>query len=180
MVLDPDELVEQRELEGVEIASAVLDGLKLPGLRLTDIRGSRLNASGGDWRGCGLLYVELLEARLIGLDLAEGSVREVRFEGCKLDYVNFRMAGLDFVTFENCELIGADFQGARLNSVRFSHCRLAEADFTKATLANVDFRGSELAGIAGSLIGLRGAIVDSLQLMDLSAPLAAELGIKVE
>jgi uncharacterized protein YjbI with pentapeptide repeats len=71
-------------------------------------------------------------------------------------------------------------QGARLASVRFSDCRLAEADFTKATFSRVDFRGSELAGLGGSLLGLGGAIIDSLQLMDLSPQLAAELGIKVE
>jgi uncharacterized protein YjbI with pentapeptide repeats len=56
---------------------------------------------------------------------------------------------------------------------------MAAADFSKAELAHVDLRGSELA-LAGSLLALRGATIDSLQLMELSRPLAAELGITVE
>ncbi len=54
-----------------------------------------------------------------------------------------------------------------------------EADFSKALLTRVDLRGSELA-LAGSVLGLRGAIVDPLQLMDLARTLAQELGIAVE
>lgn len=56
---------------------------------------------------------------------------------------------------------------------------MAAADFSKAELAHVDLRGSELA-LGGSLLALRGATIDSLQLMEISRPLAAELGIAVE
>jgi hypothetical protein len=40
-------------------------------------------------------------------------------------------------------------------------------------------RGSGLA-LAGSVLGLRGATIDHLQLMELSRNLAQELGINVE
>jgi uncharacterized protein YjbI with pentapeptide repeats len=181
LAIDPEELAAERELEGVALApGASLDGAKLRGLRLVDVRGERLSATSGDWRGASLLRVELREARLTGLDLGEAKLREARFVGCKLDYANFRFAAIEYVSFEDCVLGRADFQGARLDSVRFDGCQLGEADFTKATLQRVDFRGSDLTGLAGSLLGLRGAIVDSLQLIDLSPQLAAELGIRVE
>ncbi len=178
--VDAESLAEERELEGVVIAGTALDAAKLRGLRLVDVRGERISATSGDWRGAGLLRVELREGRLTGLDLGEAKLREVRLVGCKLDYANFRFATLEYVSFEDCVLARADFQGARLDSVRFDGCQLGEADFTKATLNEVDLRGSELNGLGGSLLGLRGAIVDSLQLMDLSPQLAAELGIVVE
>lgn len=178
---DLDELTAERELQELELVpGAALDGTKLRGLRLSDVRAERLSATSGDWRDGGLLRVELRAARLTGLDLGEAKLREVRFAGCKLDYANFRFATLEYVSFEDCVLNRADFQGAKLDSVRFSGCQLGEADFTKATLSRADFRGSELAGLGGSLLGLRGAIVDSLQLMDLSPQLAAELGIEVK
>lgn len=178
--VDAEALAEERELEGVAIAGTVLDGVQLRGLRLVDVRGERVSASSGDWRESGLQRVELREARLTGLDLGEAKLREARFVGCKLDYANFRFAAVEYVSFEDCVLVRADFQGAKLTSVRFEGCQLGEADFTKATLDRVDFRGSDVAGLGGSLLGLRGAIVDSLQLMDLSPQLAAELGIAVE
>lgn len=179
--IDPEELAGERELAEVELApDTALGGAKLRGLRLTDVRAERLDVAGGDWRGAGLLRVELHEARLTGLDLGEAHLREVRFVGCKLDYANFRHSAVECVSFEDCVLAQADFQGARLDSSRFERCQLGGADFTKATLARVDLRGSELAGLAGSLLGLRGAIVDSLQLMDLAPQLAAEMGIQVK
>ncbi|MGH8432222.1 MAG: pentapeptide repeat-containing protein, partial [Solimonas sp.] len=67
--IDLDALVEERELEGGVLASVSLDGANLRGLRLIDVRGEHLSAVNGDWRGAGLLRVELREARLTGLDL---------------------------------------------------------------------------------------------------------------
>jgi hypothetical protein len=47
------------------------------------------------------------------------------------------------------------------------------------TLSEVDFRSSELIDPRGDPLALRGAIVDSLQLIDLAPLLAARLGIRV-
>ena len=76
-------------------------------------------------------------------------------------------------------LTGADFHGARINASRFSDCELLDADFTAAQLALADLRGSRLVP-AGSLLALRGAVIDPLQLLELALPLAHELGITVE
>ncbi len=46
-------------------------------------------------------------------------------------------------------------------------------------MSRVDLRGSELT-LTGSVLGLRGAIIDPLQLMELAQMLARELGITVE
>ncbi|MET0558860.1 MAG: pentapeptide repeat-containing protein [Solirubrobacterales bacterium] len=178
--IDAEELARERELEGVALAPAALDDADLRGLRLVDLSAERLSAASGDWRGASLLRAELREARLTGLDLGEARLREVRFRGCKLDYVNFRHAELEYVSFEDCVLAHADFQGSRLDSVRFAGCQLGAADFTKATLSRVDLRGSDLAGLGGSLLNLSGAVVDSPQLIDLAPQLATELGIRVE
>ena len=83
------------------------------------------------------------------------------------------------MSFEDCVLDGADFQGAKIDHTYFTGCRLLEADFSKAKMARVDLRGSELA-FAGSVLGLRGAILTPLQLMELGPALAHELGMSVE
>jgi uncharacterized protein YjbI with pentapeptide repeats len=193
------ELAAQFDLEGVRISSPALSGAnagsgrferahlkdvnlddsKLRGVELVDVKAERVGAANGDWGGASLRRVAFQEARLTGLDLGEARIEEARFEGCKLDYANFRHSVIEHATFEDCVLTSADFQGARLYAVRFSDCQLGSADFTKAELAHVDFRGSELA-LAGSVLGLRGAIVDPLQLMDLSRTIAHELGIVVD
>lgn len=163
----------EAQLEDVE-----LDGSKLRDLSMVDVIAERLSAANGDWGGATLRRVSLGGSRLTGLDLGEAELEDVLFRDCRLEYANFRNSAIEHATFSGCLLRGADFQGARLRAVRFEGCRLAEADFSRAALEAVDLRGSELT-LAGSLLGLRGAIVDSVQVMELSRPLAAELGISV-
>jgi uncharacterized protein YjbI with pentapeptide repeats len=197
--VEVDELEAQFELEGVRLQSAALDGAeagsgrfeqvylsevsfegaKLRALELVDVSGERVSAANGNWGAALLRRVYFHEARLTGLDLSEARIEEAHFKSCKLDYANFRHSAIEYATFEDCVLTHADFQGARIYATAFSGCQLADADFSKAELAHVDLRGSQLA-LAGSVLGLRGAIVDSLQLIELSPLIAHELGIVVE
>lgn len=166
--------IEAAQLEDVDLEEA-----KLPGLQLIDVEAERLAAANGFWGGATLRRVSLRGCRLTGLDLGEAHLEDVRLEGCKLDYANFRNSRVENVSFKECVLRGADFQGARLRGADFDDCELVEADFSRAELERVDFRGSQLA-LAGSVLGLRGAIIDSLQLMELSRPIAHELGLTVD
>lgn len=153
-------------------------GSRLCGLRLVDVRGVSLDASNSDWRGAHLRRVSFSGCRLTGVTLSEVNLEEVRFSDCKLDYANFRSAELSEVTFEDCVLTEADFQGARAESSRFSGCLMQGTDFTKAELDGVDLRGSEL-GLTGGVEALRGAIVSTVQAIDLTAPLAEAAGITI-
>jgi uncharacterized protein YjbI with pentapeptide repeats len=82
------------------------------------------------------------------------------------------------VTFENLLLRDVDFGSARLRRVSFPGCTLAGADFTKVTCVDVDLRGAEL-GITAGYESLRGATIDSVQLIALAPRLAHHLGITV-
>lgn len=152
---------------------------KLRAVQFTDVIAERIDAANGDWGGAQLRRTRFSDARLTGLNFAEARIEEVSFKGCKLEYANFRHSAIKQVSFEDCVLTGADFQGARIDATLFSGCHLVEADFSKAELSRVDLRGSELA-FAGSVLELRGAIINPLQLMELARALAQELGITVE
>jgi uncharacterized protein YjbI with pentapeptide repeats len=166
-------------LARAQLVDVDLGESKLRGVELVDVIAERLNATNGDWGGAQLRRSLFSDARLTGLGLAEARIEHVRFKLCKLDYANFRHCEIEHVSFEDCVLTGADFQGAKIKETVFSGCQLLEADFTKAELSRVDMRGSGLA-LAGSVLGLRGAIIDPLQLMELARTLAHELGITVE
>jgi uncharacterized protein YjbI with pentapeptide repeats len=166
--------IHRAQMRDVELA-----GSRLRAVGLLDVSAERLNAANGDWTSASLRRVRLSDARLTGLSLAEAELEEVSFRACKLDYANFRNSKLARVSFEDCVLTAADFQGASVRDTRFAGCELIETDFTKAKLSRVDLRGSRLA-FAGSMLGLRGAIVDSGQLIELARPFAHELGVLVE
>jgi hypothetical protein len=81
-------------------------------------------------------------------------------------------------TFDDCGLDDADLAGATLREVRFEHSRLRRVMIDGLRLERVDFRGSMLDP-EGDITALRGAIVDSLQIVELGPLLARGLGITV-
>jgi uncharacterized protein YjbI with pentapeptide repeats len=162
---------------------------------------------GGRMRRTQLSAVWLGETRMVAFDLAESSLTDVWFSGCvlagvqaftlaarrvtfrdcKLDSVNFRESKFTDVLFEDCVLRDVDFGGAKLTRVRFPGCTLSGADFTKVSCVDVDLRGARLgaggagdAGIRAGYDSLRGARVDTIQLVTLAPLLAHHLGITVE
>jgi uncharacterized protein YjbI with pentapeptide repeats len=163
----------------VHLKDVDLGESKLRAVEFVDVIAERIDAANGDWGGARLRRTLFSDARLTGLSFAESRIDEVCFKACKLDYANFRHSEIERVSFEDCVLTGADFQGASIKATVFSRCQLVETDFSSADMSLVDLRGSELR-LAGSVLGLRGAIVDQLQLIELSHALAHELGITIE
>ncbi|MFY9650155.1 pentapeptide repeat-containing protein [Trebonia sp.] len=197
------------ELDGdydrVRFDSAAFAEAVAGGSRFAESAFTGVTFDGGRLRRARLSDVWVSETRFIALDAAECSwtdawfsgcvlagvqafssvLRRVTLRGCKLDSVNFRECKLTDVLFEDCVLRDADFGGAKLTRVRFPGCTLSDADFSKVTCTDVDLRGATLGGdgVAGVRAGydsLRGARIDTLQLMTLAPLLAHHLGIAVE
>lgn len=170
---------------GARFMDCVLTGCALDETRLRHARilDSVLGAPRGvgtDLADATLRDVEVRDARLGGTQ-AHGAVLErVLIHGGKLDYLNLRTARLKDVVFENCVLVEPDFGGARLERVEFVDCVLRGADLTAATLKDVDLRGAAELGIARGVDRLSGAVISTVQLMDLAPVFAAELGIGIE
>ena len=181
------------------ISDVSLEDVSVGGSRFTETVFSGVTLDGGNLRRCRLSDVWFGESRFIAADLAESffidtwlsgcvlaglqafsvNMRRVVFRNCKLDSVNFRDSTLTDVVFEDCVLRDTDFGGARLTRVKFPGATLTGADFTKVTCSAVDLRGATL-DIRAGYDSLRGAHIDSLQLMALAPFLAQQLGITVD
>jgi uncharacterized protein YjbI with pentapeptide repeats len=153
---------------------------RLRSVTLTDVRVDGGDASNADWAGARLKRVVFETCRMTGFGGAEVEADDVHFRDCKLDLANFRFARMQRTTFQDCVLHEADFSGAALGSTRFDGCDLRRADFEGARLSRVDLRGSDLEELRGDVLALRGAIVDSVQLVGLAPLLAERAGILVE
>ena len=126
----------------------------------------------------GWLDTTLAGCALAGVQAFSASMRRVTFRDCKLDSVNFRSGTLTDVRFENCLLRDTEFGGATLRRVSFGGCTLTRADFAKVSCTDVDLRGAAL-GITAGYESLRGATIDSGQLIALAPLIARHLGITV-
>jgi uncharacterized protein YjbI with pentapeptide repeats len=191
--LEPDE-----DYEGLRFADATFDDAAAGGCHFLDCSFANASFNGGRLRKGRFTDVTLGKVRFVATDLAEtgwqdavlegcalagvqafsSALRRVTFRGGKLDSVNFRSSVLTDVTFEDCVLHEVDFGGATLRRVKFGGSTLTGADFTKVTCTDVDLRDASLDITAG-YDSLRGATIDSAQLVALAPYLARHLGITV-
>jgi uncharacterized protein YjbI with pentapeptide repeats len=152
------------DLDRIRMVDTVIDDCDLSGVLLTESSLTRVA-----WRGC----------RLSGIVFARATLRDVHFVECKLDDASLRMATAERIQFDGCNLRRADLHGARLAGARFFDCDLAGTEFSKASLTGARLHGSTLDGVKGAT-ALRGAVIDSAQVVPLGAALLAALGIVLD
>jgi uncharacterized protein YjbI with pentapeptide repeats len=155
-----------------------LSELRAPRARFSDsglyaVHGAGVDLSETSWQDCFVTGARLGAVQLYGAELSR-----VRFEGCKIEFLNLRGATLREVSFVDCQLTEPDFAGAVLTKVGFEGSRLLSPQFSQATMEAVDLSGAELVEPQG-LSSLRGATISRLQLLDLADAFAAELGVTV-
>jgi uncharacterized protein YjbI with pentapeptide repeats len=160
-------------LDGVRCGAA-----RMRSLRLVDVIVRDADLSNADWGSAALHRVVFERCRMTGFNGSGLEAESVVLRECGLDLANLRGASLRAVAFDDCGLDDADLSGATLREVRFEHSRLRRVMIDGLRLQRVDFRGSQLDP-DGDITALRGAIVDSLQIVELGPLLARGLGITV-
>jgi uncharacterized protein YjbI with pentapeptide repeats len=169
---------------GDTIDSSVFENIELSGATLkkvsvTDCVFNNCLLFGNDLDGSWLRRIRFKSGMYSGIVLSDSTLTDILFTGVKLNLSNFRTSRFQRVEFDNCDLSEADFQGASFTAVSFKNCDLSGADFSHCKMTDVDMRNSKIASVKG-LAGLRGATIDTAQLMSVAHGLAAEMGIKVD
>jgi len=119
--------------------------------------------------------VDFVGCRMTGFIAINSSIRDATFKNCKLNLAQFRFSHLKNIIFENCILEEADFYNADINNVIFRECNLIKAEMSKTKLFETDFRTSNIAGMNIGIESLKGAVISSTQLIDLSWILGAKI-----
>ena len=159
---------------GCTITRAALPRTRWHDAWLGRSRLSAVDLTESDWRD-----VDVVGCAFTGVTLPSATLRRVRFTECKLVEVNLRAATLRGVVFDRCTLVDVDLGGADLRTVRFPGSGLSAIRLGSTTLTDVDLRGTAALAVTGDVQSLRGATIDTGQLMDLAPTLAAGLGIMV-
>ncbi len=194
-VVAPEEV--GRELKNISLSGARLAGrggpLLVDGARITrcDLSESRFvrpsvgdavlfdcNLANARWSEASVTRVSFENCQLTGLDVNSSVLTDVSFLRCKLSLSSFRYLARAKIRFADCELDGADFQGVDLRPATFARCVLTGALFHQARADGLDLRGSSITAVQG-IDGLRGAVIDHLQLLDIVEGLAAHAGLLV-
>lgn len=160
-------------LANVDLSGAVLERLWLSHCELRACNLANLQATAAR-----VQKTRISDSRLTGVAVAEATLSDVTFSGCRIDLAAFGFAQLERVTFADCVLTQSDFLEARLRHVRFHDCDLTGADFRGARLQACELRRCNLSGVE-HVSGLRGASLEWPYIVELAGVWAAELGIGV-
>lgn len=149
-------------------------GARFSGTTITDSRADTWTMPRGN-----MVHTEISGTR-IGAGVVHDSVWEkVRFENCRISYLNLRGAKLTDVEFRDCAIDEIDLDRAKASRVSFPDSTVGVLQCEGSTLGNVDLRGLQPHKISG-VHSLRGATIDETQLMLFAELFARELGITVE
>jgi uncharacterized protein YjbI with pentapeptide repeats len=146
---------------------------------MTDVVCTRLESAALQAYKANLLRVHTADSRFTGAEFAEGHFEDCVFQGAKFDEAGFRFGTFKRVRFENCMLRQADFSNAKLTQVTFTGCNLEAANFVSAACKDVDVTTEDLTTVKG-ILGLKGATISEVQLLQLAPLLAVELGFRIE
>ncbi|HUY57299.1 MAG TPA: pentapeptide repeat-containing protein [Candidatus Micrarchaeaceae archaeon] len=165
-------------VEGARITRSNLGESRTVRPSLGDVVFSDCNLANSRWSEARLSRVRFRQCQMTGFDANASTLLDVEFRSCKLSLSSFRFLAKAKILFAHCEMDGTDFQGCDLRHCRFDHCVLTGSLFDQAQTAGVDLRGSTIAAVQG-VSGLRGAVIDQLQLLDLTTALASHVGLVV-
>ena len=91
------------------------------------------------------------------------------YTDCNAQYLNLSMSKINQAHFSTCNLRNSDINDCRLTSIAFEHCELVESEFSHTSLKGIDFSNSHIEGIRVNLPDIRGAIVNTMQAIDLTS-----------
>lgn len=167
------------EIVGSRVVGAMLTGLELERLRVTDTIFQGCDLSGTTAVEAVLVRTEFVDCRMLAFDAAQARLRDVGFTECRLDEANFRMSDGERVQFNRTMLRGADFYRARLPGLRLFDCDLTGVEVSRADLRGGRLHGSKLEGLRGA-DSARGAVIDAAQLVPMALRVLASLDIAVD
>ena len=144
------------------IVDSMLAGCDLSRARIETVRGS-----------------SLVDCKLAGADLSEGSIRDTRFERCSFSYTNLRMSTLERVAFDSCRFEEADLYRADLEDVALDRTELRSVIIDAARFERVDLRGASTLDLEG-VGGLGGCLLTDGQAHQLAIHRALAAGASVE
>ena len=173
-----------REVTGAEIEACRYGNVNLSQGRLRrtlirDVAFDRCDLANLRALDCSLTRVSVTASRMTGLSWLDDHLRDVTFDGCRIDLSSFRASKFDDVVFTGCRMEQADFVDADLRGARFEGCDLTGAQFSGARMTGARLTRCELTGISG-VTSMRGAIVTSADAVALAFILAGALGITIE
>lgn len=127
------------------------------------------------WTECRFERVEFRLCKLMGSVFSAALWRHVLFEEISGEYCSFSGGDFDRTQFKQCSVTNSSLSDCKWKQVQFDKTDFSSCEFLHTSLKGVDLRDCQLNGIRLAGPELRGAMVTSLQAVELSRFLGLEI-----
>ena len=166
----------------LDLDNSTLDGVTFIGGTMASLSMSHSVAVGCDLsaiRFSSLRNVRFNDCKLVGADFAGGDLVDVSFLRCVLRLVNLRNVKLRRVQFIDCTLHDVDAFDLDAEDVSFAGSDLDKFNTDRLRARRVDLRATRQLGLT-KVTGLNGCLVEHDQLLALRYQLAFAAGLDIE
>lgn len=126
-----------------------------------------------------VIRTRFINANMTGIQLPGSHIKDVMFDGCRLNLSNIKQTTFERCLFVNCDLSESDFAGSELKNVLLESCKAdISINFSNCKCERVEFSDTNLGTIKG-FSGLRGATITEQNLIELAPLLANEFGLLI-
>ncbi len=136
-------LAPDQNLRCADLKGAVLAGLSLGQVDLTNAQLSGADLSGTDLTQATMDGAQFVDADLTKADLTQATIQGANFTGAHMAHAKLDQATADGAVFSGADLAHVDFTQATLTGAKLDHASLTGTTFTQATLTGVDFTGAK-------------------------------------
>jgi uncharacterized protein YjbI with pentapeptide repeats len=146
---------------------------------LVDVLASRLDAPVLKAPRIRMRDVRLEGSRVGSAELYDASLSSVHIADCRLGFVNLRGSKITDLLITDCAIEELDLRGTSGMRIAFARTTIGTLDLADSSLTHLDLRGADILDL-DTPDGLRGAVLDSTQLMALGPVFARHFRVRVE
>lgn len=148
--------------------NSIFNNCSLQNIDLLDSIFENCDLSNVDFAGGSIHRVEFINCKLLGTKFEDCNIKEVSFNRSIGKYINLSFSKVKNVIIEECNFSEGIFQQVKLDKVSFNETDLTNSYFNKTALNKIDFTTCDITGIDVEIEDLSGAIVDTMQALDLT------------
>ncbi|MFP7231796.1 pentapeptide repeat-containing protein [Bacillus subtilis] len=125
-------------------------------IELTDVIFEKCDLSNADFSGAVVHRTSVKQSKMVGMNAAESTLRNVSFEECHGHFSSFSYSNMRQVRFDRCTLVQSEYSNMALQQTHFDACELEGASFFGTSLQNMDLSTCRFEQLHVSLDKLKG------------------------
>lgn len=159
--------------EKVIFRNTVFTDVSFRHMECTDVLFEKCDVSNADFSGSIIHRTVFQHSKLLGLNLADAAMRNVRFEDCLANYSSFSYSNMKHVRFDTCALTESEWNDAAFEHTDLEACDLNGANFIGTSLFNMDISTCSFDHLHVSLDKLKGCRISPAHAITFAEALGA-------